>query len=644
MRIISFDLETEWAKKIDGVIVERPAFVVLGWADAYVGQVHFIYDVAEARRQVQGWLEARDVLLVGHNMAYDLWVLNLMPSRDCQLWDTMVAQILIERAEHDSSRIRPRSLKALTGRDEDEEKVIQASFVPGQELSERQAKYLEKDVLGPLTLLRRAQRAGYFEQFRRLMPLQIRAMVALNEVMYRGLPVDEDEVRRLLQALEQEKREQAKKLEQAHFYTPPRKKKRGEGEIAEKVHMKDLARLAAQVQAEAGYEPKRTDKGSPALDKEVRQRVYGRHEILTAYYDFQDYRKIITELRKCLHCGGLIRPRYYALLATGRCSTSNPNIHSWPSRGRFADTRRIFVAPAGHVYYEIDYNQIELCCLAELTGGQLWKLINSGQDIHRKMAAFYFRKPEEEVTKKERQLMKILNFGAPGGMGPDTLREQIVVAGFPDPGRDGAADLLNAWRQFFPELARFVTHDPAELKLPRPQWKAYWAGFRHVDTDPVDEADWEAAWEYARERAEENGAPATILELIDERIGDPAVERWVCGRRLVIKGGWVRYPVSRTEYNNGQFQGLAAMLTKDALGRLAELPDIQVRAFVHDAFLLAIPEDARRDERALQAAQVMIEAAHTWLPTTRVTVDICGPGKNWYEAKQKVFKEKYGGA
>ncbi|HJN84739.1 MAG TPA: DNA polymerase I [Patescibacteria group bacterium] len=116
--------------------------------------------------------------------------------------------------------------------------------------------------------------------------------------------------------------------------------------------------------------------------------------------------------------------------ATGRLSSSNPNLQNIPIRtdlGR--DIRRAFTAPKGKSLIAADYSQIELRLVAAFSGDKsMVEVFNEGGDIHRSTAAKVFDIKEEEVTKKQRSSAKAVNFGIIYGMGPRALSRGIGVS------------------------------------------------------------------------------------------------------------------------------------------------------------------------------------------------------------------------
>lgn len=135
-----------------------------------------------------------------------------------------------------------------------------------------------------------------------------------------------------------------------------------------------------------------------------------------------------------------LHPRFAPLLATGRMSCGGGlNLQGLPGEADEAGVTRTirgcFVPSEGHVFIDADYAQIELVVLAHAIRHQLGRasrlaeIINAGQDVHRLIASLLLGKPAGAVTRSERQGIKPVSFGRPGGMGAATLR-QVARAGY----------------------------------------------------------------------------------------------------------------------------------------------------------------------------------------------------------------------
>jgi DNA polymerase-1 len=115
--------------------------------------------------------------------------------------------------------------------------------------------------------------------------------------------------------------------------------------------------------------------------------------------------------------------------ATGRLSSSEPNLQNIPIRGE--EGRRIrqaFVAPRGHVLIAADYSQIELRVLAHLSRDPaLIEAFRSGQDIHARTAAEVFGVTPGTITPEMRRAAKVINFGILYGMGPQRLAQELGI-------------------------------------------------------------------------------------------------------------------------------------------------------------------------------------------------------------------------
>ena len=118
-----------------------------------------------------------------------------------------------------------------------------------------------------------------------------------------------------------------------------------------------------------------------------------------------------------------------AVAATGRLSSSDPNLQNIPVRT--AEGRRIreaFVPAPDHVFVTADYSQIELRVLAHLTGDPvLVAAFQQGEDIHRRTAAEVFEVPPEDVTSTMRSRAKVINFGILYGMGSHRLSRELGI-------------------------------------------------------------------------------------------------------------------------------------------------------------------------------------------------------------------------
>ena len=150
---------------------------------------------------------------------------------------------------------------------------------------------------------------------------------------------------------------------------------------------------------------------------------------------------------------GRIHTSYHqAVAATGRLSSSDPNLQNIPIRNE--EGRRIrqaFVAPAGNVILAADYSQIELRIMAHLSADQrLSQAFAENQDIHRATAAEVFGLAPQEVADDQRRSAKAINFGLIYGMSAFGLAKQLNIS------RGLAADYIERYFQRYPGVLRYM--------------------------------------------------------------------------------------------------------------------------------------------------------------------------------------------
>jgi len=141
-----------------------------------------------------------------------------------------------------------------------------------------------------------------------------------------------------------------------------------------------------------------------------------------------------------------------AVAATGRLSTSNPNLQSIPIRTELGrEIRSAFVAEAGHRMLSADYSQIELRILAHVSGEpKLREAFARGDDIHTATAAEVLGKDPATLTTGERSVAKMINFGIIYGISAFGLSENLEIP------RDEAQAYIDAYLARFPLVQDFI--------------------------------------------------------------------------------------------------------------------------------------------------------------------------------------------
>jgi DNA polymerase-1 len=132
---------------------------------------------------------------------------------------------------------------------------------------------------------------------------------------------------------------------------------------------------------------------------------------------------------------------HQAVTATGRLSSSDPNLQNIPVRSdRHVLIRQAFVARKGYLLLSADYSQIELRILAHLSQDtQLCQSFLAAQDVHKQTASQLFGVDQDQITSQQRSIAKAINFGLMYGKTAFGLSEELLIS------RQQASDLINAY-------------------------------------------------------------------------------------------------------------------------------------------------------------------------------------------------------
>ncbi|OYV99905.1 MAG: DNA polymerase I [Acidobacteria bacterium 37-71-11] len=173
----------------------------------------------------------------------------------------------------------------------------------------------------------------------------------------------------------------------------------------------------------------------PSTDADVLAELAARgHRLPALLLEYREQAKLkstyVDALPKQVGPDGRIHTRFnQAVAATGRLSSSDPNLQNIPARTEMGrEVRRAFVAEPGQLLIAVDYSQIELRILAHLSGDPtLADAFDRGEDIHRATAALVFGVAPELVIPEQRRAAKTINFGLIYGMGAYALARELGV-------------------------------------------------------------------------------------------------------------------------------------------------------------------------------------------------------------------------
>ena len=203
---------------------------------------------------------------------------------------------------------------------------------------------------------------------------------------------------------------------------------------------------------------KKTKTGQYSTSEEVLETLRDKHPIVEKILQHRALKKLLSTyveaLPKLIHpqTGHIHTSFNQAVTATGRLSSSNPNLQNIPVRGEDGrEIRRAFVPEEGEVFFSADYSQIELRIMAHLSEDEhMVADFNSGLDIHAATAARIFHKPVEEVDRDERRKAKTANFGIIYGISAFGLSERMGVS------RGEAKELIENYFATYPKVREYM--------------------------------------------------------------------------------------------------------------------------------------------------------------------------------------------
>jgi DNA polymerase-1 len=209
-----------------------------------------------------------------------------------------------------------------------------------------------------------------------------------------------------------------------------------------------------------GLQPgKKTPKGELSTDASVLEKLRDEHPIVDSLLSWRELDKLNSTYLEALPrlvdpADGRIHTSFnQAVAATGRLSSSNPNLQNIPVRSEVGrQMRRAFVpGAAGPVLLVADYSQIELRILAHLSGDEgLRAAFDSGQDIHAATAAKVFGLPPDQVDAESRRRAKAVNYGLAYGMNAWGLAQRLDLA------PDEAQEIMDGYFAGFPSIKAYL--------------------------------------------------------------------------------------------------------------------------------------------------------------------------------------------
>ena len=484
--------------------------------------------------------------------------------------------------------------------------------------------------------------------------IQLKGAIVLDDVSANGLRVNVERCQTLLTQCREEQDTWLLKLQELGWQPGP-----GSATAMQKI-----------LRAIEGRHPEatlpRTKSGRYTTSAKALGRLQLSEQFIEAHTQYAAAKKKIEFLEKMAR--PVLHPRFDPLMVTGRSSSSGDlNSQNLP---REEAIRQCFEPSPGHTFIDADYKTVELATLAQSCISQfnqpskMAETINAGEDLHAIVAAKVTGKPIDKITKEERQRAKAVNFGKPGGMGNEALRQYAedsygVVLADAD-----VAHLSEAWFELFPEMRPFLESSNEEdvgeavatmfgltpegyaqsQTLPSPSYcddswgdnrlKPGILGWMLLKTarDSVPATNGGRA--YTAEEIDyfwtclqrhKHLLPSKYHAAIEGRRPSEnlrqAILRTATDRGVFTLTGRLRANASYTERHNTVFQGLAADGAKLALWRLWR-KDYRLVNFIHDEVLVEVPANADLTSAGEEIKKIMIEAMKLVVPDVRIDAEV----------------------
>lgn len=203
---------------------------------------------------------------------------------------------------------------------------------------------------------------------------------------------------------------------------------------------------------------KKTKTGQYVTSEEVLESLRGKHEVVGKILEHRGLKKLLGTYIDALpqlinpETGRIHTSFNQTVTATGRLSSSNPNLQNIPIRNEDGkEIRKAFIPDDGCIFFSADYSQIELRIMAHLSGDpHMIEAFQKSQDIHAATASKIYKVPLEEVTREQRSKAKTANFGIIYGISVFGLAERLNVD------RKEAKELIDGYFENYPHVKEYM--------------------------------------------------------------------------------------------------------------------------------------------------------------------------------------------
>ena len=446
--ILSLDTETTSTSAIDAELVGL-SFAVREFEAFYVPVPAEREEALKIVNIFKPLYEDPKILKVGQNLKYDLEVLrNYNVQLQGPMWDTMIAHYLIQpELRHNMDYMAEIYLNYKTihideligpkGKNQRSMRDLSPTLVYEYAAEDADITLRLKNKLEP--------ELKKFECEKLFYDIEMPLMPVLAEMEMNGVCLDVDSLKETSTILTNRMNELEGRIyelagQQFNIASPKQV-----GEI-----LFDKLKIVEKA--------KKTKTGQYVTSEEVLQQLRNKHEIVSDILEHRGLKKLIGTYIDALP--KLINPRTghihtsfnQTVTATGRLSSSDPNLQNIPIRGEDGkEIRKAFVPEPGCLFFSADYSQIELRVMAHLSNDpQMIAVFREGKDLHAATAANIYKKPIEEVTRDERTKSKRANFGIIYGITVFGLAERLDIS------RDEAKQLIDGYFATFPDVHDYM--------------------------------------------------------------------------------------------------------------------------------------------------------------------------------------------
>ena len=393
--------------------------------------------------------ENPEILKIGQNIKYDLEVLaHYGIELKGELWDTMIAHYLIQPELHHNmdymaevylnyQTIHIDELIGPRGKNQKSMRDLSPTQVYEYAAEDADITLRLKNALEP-----KLKEAGVEHLFYEIeMPL----VRVLAEMEMNGVLIDTDSLKETSELFTS----RLKELEQRIYELAGE-----EFNIASPKQVGDILFGKLQIIEK----PKKTKTGQYVTNEETLQTLRTKHEIVEKILEHRGLKKLMGTYVDALP--KLINPRTghihtsfnQTITATGRLSSSDPNLQNIPIRGEDGkEIRKAFIPEPGCQFFSADYSQIELRVMAHLSEDEnMIEVFREGKDLHAATAATIYKKDISEVSRDERTKSKRANFGIIYGITVFGLAERLEID------RGEARQLIDGFFQTFPQVHDYM--------------------------------------------------------------------------------------------------------------------------------------------------------------------------------------------